>query len=83
MTPTRTDREIADALWRVMHELGYTESIGGMEYCRELLGEEDPSIAVTNTEGPNSRVKEYADAGRRFLAETGTNTGTSNDETAL
>jgi hypothetical protein len=62
MTTTKTDREVADALWRAMAELGARDMIGGMQNRRELLGQENSLDDDTDTEGPNSRVTEYAGA---------------------
>jgi hypothetical protein len=63
-----TDRQLADALWLTLEEIGEADSLGGAEYQHKLLGKEDayPDKGVDD-EGPNSKVKRYANAALKFL----------------
>lgn len=67
-----TDREIADALWAMFAALGQRDSIGGMEYRRALLGQTDEQ-RFTNAliEGPDGRIAEWADEGRKLANRLG------------
>jgi hypothetical protein len=61
------DRAIADALWGMLVDLDLRDSIGAMEYRRALLGQtEAERLRKALTEGPESRVAEWAAEGRRF-----------------
>ena len=67
-----TDREVADALWEMFAALGARDGLGGMEYRRALLGQTDEERrARAQTEGPDSRVAEWAQEGRRAAERLG------------
>jgi hypothetical protein len=65
---TLSDRDIADAAWQLLEHLGHADGLGGMEYRRRLLGQAD-QLRSDESEGPDSRVADYA-AAARGLAET-------------